>query len=332
MDSLIFALNAVAPIIAMVTIGYVLKKIGFMTADFSKAANKLVFRLFLPVMLFLNIYNIEDLGTMDFGYVIYVLLAVLVIFLVTLPLTRLVTKGGAQRGALLQSVFRSNYALIGIPLSQSLFGAEGAAVATLLSAIVVPAFNVLAVISLSIFRPSGGKTSVKKILLGIIKNPLIQAVFTGLAALGIRALLVRGGAEFRLSDITPLFKVLTYLSNMATPMALLVLGAQFEFSAVSSLRREIVFGTLMRTVAVPVFGLGCAYALWRLNVLPLTGAHFATFVAVFATPVAVSSMPMAQEMDSDVTLAGQLVVWTTLVSALTVFLAAFILRLVGVFA
>lgn len=331
MDSLIFALNAVAPIVAMVAIGYVLKRIGFMSADFAKAANKLVFRLFLPCMLFLNVYNIQSLAEMDFGYVLYVLLAVLLIFAVTLPLSCIVTKGNAQRGALLQSVFRSNYALIGIPLSQSLFGAEGVAVATLLSAVVVPAFNFLAVISLSIFRPTGGKPSMKKILLGVIKNPLIQAVFLGLATLGVRALLVRGGVQFRISDITPLFKVLAYLSNMATPMALLVLGAQFEFSAVSSLRREIVFGTLMRTVAVPVFGLGCAYALLQLNVLPLTGAHFATFVAVFATPVAVSSVPMAQEMDSDVTLAGQLVVWTTLVSALTVFLSAFILRLLGVF-
>lgn len=332
MDSLIFALNAVAPIVAMVAIGYILKRIGFMSAEFAKMANKLVFRLFLPCMLFLNVYNIGNLGEMDFGYVGYVVAAVLVIFAITLPLTRLAAKGNAQRGVLLQSVFRSNYALIGIPLSQSLYGAAGVTVATLLSAVIIPAFNVLAVISLSIFRPTDGKPSVKKILVGIAKNPLIQAVFTGLATLGVRALLVRGGVEFRLSDITPLFKVLTYLSNMATPMALLVLGAQFEFSAVSSLRREILFGTLMRTVAVPVFGLGCAYVLMSCNVLPLTGAHFAAFVAAFCTPVAVSSVPMAQEMDSDVTLAGQLVVWTTLVSALTVFLAAFILRAVGVFA
>ena len=332
MDSFIFAINAVAPIIAMVAIGYILKKIGFMTPDFAKAANKLVFRLFLPCMLFLNVYRIEDLGGMDFGYVAYVLIAVLIIFAVTLPLTLAVTRGAAQRGALLQSVFRSNYALIGIPLAQSLYGDAGVTIATLLSAVVVPAFNVLAVISLSIFRPSGGKPSVKKIVLGVIKNPLIQAVFTGLLALAVRALLVHFGVGFRLSSVEPLFKVLTYLSNMATPMALLVLGAQFEFSAVSSLKREIVFGTLMRTVAVPVFGLGAAYALMRMGVLDVTGAHFASFVAVFGTPVAVSSVPMAQEMDSDATLAGQLVVWTTVVSALTVFLAAFILRLVGVFA
>ncbi|MBO5898829.1 MAG: AEC family transporter [Clostridia bacterium] len=332
MDSLIFAINAVAPIIAMVAIGYILKKIGFMTPDFAKAANKLVFRLFLPCMLFLNVYRIEDLGGMDFGYVIYVLLAVLVIFLVALPLILAVTKPAARRGALLQSIFRSNYALIGIPLSEALFGAEGAAVATLLSTVTIPSFNILAVISLSIFQQNGGKPSVKKILLGIIKNPLIQAVFVGLAAVGVRAVLTHFGVGFRLSDIDSLFKVLTYLSNMATPLALLVLGAQFEFSAVTSLKKEIVFGTLMRTVAVPVFGLGAAYALMKLGVLDVTGAHFASFVAVFGTPVAVSSVPMAQEMDSDATLAGQLVVWTTAVSAFTVFLAAFILRLVGVFA
>jgi predicted permease len=283
-------------------------------------------------MLFLNLYNMEDFGAMDMRYVLYSVAALIGVFLLAVPAVLLFEKHNGRRGVLLQASFRSNYALIGIPLAQSLFGDDGALIATVLSAAVIPVFNALAVISLTVFRADGGKPSVKKILVGIAKNPLIQAVFLGLATLGVRALLVRGGVEFRLSDITPLFKVLTYLSNMATPMALLVLGAQFEFSAVSSLRREILFGTLVRTMAVPLFGLGCAYALMKAGVLDVTGAHFASFVAVFATPVAVSSVPMAQEMDSDATLAGQLVVWTTLVSALTVFLAAFILRYVGVFA
>ena len=207
----------------------------------------------------------------------------------------------------------------------------GVVAAALLSAIVIPLYNVLAVISLSLFSTNGKRPNVKKMLTDILKNPLIQSIALALAVLGVRAVFIRADIAFRLSDVTILFKVLHYLSDLATPLALLALGAQFEFSAVSSLRREIVFGTLMRTVAVPVFGLGCAYALMKLNVLPLTGAHFAAFVAVFATPVAVSSVPMSQEMDSDVTLAGQLVVWTTLVSALTVFLAAFVLRLVEIF-
>lgn len=328
MESLIFALKAVLPIIITVAIGYILKKIKFMDGDFAKKANKLVFRIFLPSMLFLNVYNIEDIGDIELGYVFYVLCALAVIFCVALPSVMLVTKKNGCRGALLQAVFRSNYALIGIPLAQSLFGDEGVAVATILSAFTIPLLNILAVISLTVFSGDGEKPSIKKIFLGIIKNPLIISVLLGVVVLLIRAVFVRENIDFRLSSIEPVFKVLNYLSSMATPLALLVLGAQFEFSAVASLKKEIIFGTLARTVFVPLIGIGAAYILFG-DVFG--GAHFATFVAVFATPVAVSSVPMAQEMKGDATLAGQLVVWTTLVSGFTVFLVSFLLKAAGIF-
>ena len=328
MDSLIFAINAVAPIILVVAIGYLLKKKGFMNADFARAANKLVFRIFLPSMLFLNVYKIGDIGEVKLNYVYYVVAVLICLFAISLPLVIGVTKHSDRRGALLQAVFRSNYALIGIPLAQSLCGDEGVAIATLLSVVSIPMLNILAVISLSLFREDGGKPSVKKIVLDIAKNPLILSVLAGLAALGIRALFVRWGVEFRLSNVKPIYSVLTYLSNLATPMALLVLGAQFEFSAVSSLRREIIFGTVARTVVVPILGIGVAFLFFR---GVFDGAHFATFVAMFCTPVAVSSVPMAQEMKADAALAGQLVVWSTLISAFTVFLAAFLLRVAGIF-
>lgn len=328
MDSLIFAFNAVAPIIIMVAIGYILKKIGMMNADFSKMANRLVFHLFLPVMLFYNVYKIEDIGGVNLGYIGYALCALLVLFAISIPVVLIVTKKRECRGVLIQGAFRSNYALIGIPLAASLFGEEGARVASLLSAVAIPAFNVLAVISLSVFKEGKTRTSVKKILLEIIKNPLIQGVAAGLAVLLIRLVFVKFGIAFRLTDITPLEKVLTYLSNLATPTALLVLGAQFEFSAVASLKKEIICGTVMKTVLAPLLGLGGAYLLFRGS---FTGAHFAAFVAMFTTPIAVSSVPMAQEMDGDATLAGQLVVWTTFACALTVFLASYLLKVAGIF-
>ncbi len=327
MDSLIFALNAVAPIIIMVAIGYFLKKAGFMDAEFARKSNKLVFRFFLPSMLFLNVYKIESIGNVELGYIVYVFVALMIIFAAAIPTVMAVTKSGDRRGALLQATFRSNYALIGIPLAQSLCGQEGVAVATLLSVVSIPLLNVLAVISLSMFG-KGGKPSVKKILSDIVRNPLILSVLLGVVALGIRALFVYWGVAFRLTDMKPIYSVLGYLSNLATPLALLMLGAQFEFSAVSALRREILFGTVVRTVLVPLLGIGVAFLAFR-NVFE--DAHFATFVAMFGTPVAVSSVPMAQEMGADSTLAGQLVVWSTLVSAGTVFLASFLLRLVGVF-
>ena len=328
MESLIFAINAVSPIILTVAVGYLLKKIGMMNGDFSKKANKLVFRIFLPVMLFMNIYGIENIKSVDFGYVIYSVAALLIIFAVALPSVMILTDKKKCRGALLQAVFRSNYALIGIPLASSLFPGDGAAVATLLSAFMIPAFNILAVIALSIFNNDGEKPDFKKVLLGIAKNPLILSIFAGLVALGIRALLANVGITFRISEIPAVWNTLKYLSNIATPLSLLVLGAQFEFSAISSLKREIITGVVIRSLIVPVLGIGIAFLVFRNS---FGGAQFAALVAVFCTPVAVSSVPMAQEMGADAELAGQLVVFTTISSAFTVFIASFLLRLAGIF-
>ena len=328
MESFLFALNAVAPIVITVALGYILKRIGFFNDTFAKMGNKLVFRVLLPVMLFLNVYKIDDLSRVSPGYIVYSVVSVLLLFALALPLILKVTKRPGGMGSLLQAVFRSNYALIGLPLAQSLAGDVGVAAASLLSAVSIPVFNILAVIALSIFREGGERPSVKKILLEIVKNPLIIGVAAGVAALGVRALFVQWGVEVRLTDIKPVYKVMESLSAMATPLALIVLGAQSEFSAVVSLKKEIIFGTVMRTVVVPFLGLGVAYLFFRDF---FTAAHFATFIALFATPVAVSSVPMAQEMDSDATLAGQLVVWTTLVSAFSVFFATLLLRLAEVF-
>lgn len=328
MESLVFSINAVMPIVLMVVLGYFLKKIGFMPQDFSKKANTIVFRVCLPAMLFLNVYKIDNIGDVSFGYIIYAVAVVFCIFAVSIPLVMKVTGNGGSRGALLQASFRSNFALIGIPLAQSLYGDEGVAVAALLSAVTIPIFNTLAVVSLSIFSKDGKKAGVKSILHGIVTNPLILGVLAGCFSLLLRILFVKADISFRLSDITPVYKVLEYLSNTATPLSLLVLGAQFEFSAVSSLKKEIIYGTLVRVGIVPALGLGLAYLFFKDS---FTGAHFASLVALFATPVAVSSVPMAQEMKSDAVLAGQLVVFTTVFSAFSVGAVSFLLKWVGVF-
>ena len=325
MTDFLFAVNATSPIVIMVLVGYFLKRIGMLDMGVAKVLNKLVFRVFLPAMLFLNMYKIESLADVDFGFVWYTIIATVILFLIAVGTVILFTKENAKRGALLQSVFRANYALVGIPLATSLFGAEGAIAATVLSAFIIPVFNSLAVIGLCIFSPDK-KPSVKKILLGIAKNPLIQSIAMGFVALGIRAVFVRCGVAFRLTDIEPVYKTLNNLSSVATPLALLVLGAQFEMSAIPQLKKYIAFGVIARNLVVPAVGIAVAYFIGA-----FTGAHFATFVAVFCTPVAVSSVPMAQEMDADVSLAGQLVIWSTVFSAFSIFIASYILKVLGIF-
>ena len=328
MESFVFSVSAVSPIIIMVVIGYVLKKIGIVKEETAKILNKMVFRVFLPAMLFLNVYKIEDLSGIDFSYIAYAAAITIGVFLVSIPIVMQVTKKQERRGVILQAVFRSNYALIGLPLAESLFGEEGLAIASLLSAVIIPIYNVLAVVSLSIFGTGNEKPSVKKIVLNIVKNPLIQSVLLGVIFLMIRKVFVQYAIAFRLSDIKPVYTVLSNLSGVATPLALIALGAQFEFSAVSSLKKEIIFGTVMRILVVPAIGLGVAYFCFSSS---FNGAHFAAFIAAFATPVAVSSVPMAQEMNSDATLAGQIVVWSTIISAFTVFAATWLIKIAGIF-
>ena len=225
MESLLFATNATLPIVIMVLVGYFIKRIGLLKSDAAKVINNIVFRVLLPAMLFLNIYNIEDLGSISLNYVWYVLGFTILLFLIFLPIVNVIFEQKNQRGVILQSIFRSNYALIGIPLATALFGSEGAAIASLLAAFIVPVFNILGVICLCIYSEDD-KPDFKKILINIAKNPLICGVAAGLVALGVRAIFVNVGIEFRLTQVVPVFSVLTYLSSAATPMALLALGAQ----------------------------------------------------------------------------------------------------------
>ncbi len=327
MEAFLFALGAVAPIVLMVFLGFLLKSLGILPKELVKPLNKLVFRVFLPILLFLNIYNISSFGDLSFGYIAYMMIAIIVIFLISFPLSSILTKERRRRAVLIQASFRSNCALIGLPLSVLLVGESGAAACSLLSAASIPLFNILAVIALTIFDPSGKKPTVGKVLLGIVKNPLIIGVAIGLLSLGVRQAFVALDIPFRLSDITPLFSVVSDVAKCATPIALLCLGAQFEFSSVKNMKKEIISGTLMRTFVFPFICLAAAIFL----IPGLEPAHYASYIGVFATPLAVSTVPMAQEMGSDEELAGQLVIWSTIASAFGIFLFTFLMKLYGAF-
>jgi len=328
MESMLFALNAVLPIVVTVAVGYLLKRLGWVNESLSKALNKLVFRVFLPLMLFLNVYRIESFSLSYVGYLGYMIGIFVVAFFLALPLIRWVTPDGRRRGVLLQASFRSNFALIGIPLAEAMAGSAGTLTATRAAAFVVPVFNVLSVISLSIFGNGEKKPSAKKILIDIATNPLIDSIAIGFVFLGLRAGLARFGIAFRPENLTVVWSVVEDLAGLATPLALISLGTQFEFSAIRSQRKELAFALVMRHLILPLLGIGTAYLLFANT---FDAGQFAVLVAVFATPVAVSSVPMAQEMGSDSILAGQIVVFTTLLSAFSVFICCFLLKLAGVF-
>ena len=327
MESFVFAFNTVAPIIIMVVLGWFLKKAGIIGKDFVKAGNKLVFKVFLPVMLFSNVYKIENIKNVDLGYIWYSLMMIFAVFCIAVFTSGFVVKEGPKRAALVQGILRTNYALIGIPVAGSLFGEEATAAATVLSAFAIPLFNILAVAELSYFG-KGKKTNALSVVFDIAKNPLILGVAAGFAALGVREIFIAAEIGFRLYDIAFIEKTAGYISAMTTPFSLIILGADFEISAIKALKKEIVFGTVMKCAAVPLIGVGTAFLLLSKE---LNAAEFAAIAALFSAPVAVSSLPLAQEMGADTALAGQMVIWTTVCSSVSIFAVSFFLKMAGIF-
>lgn len=334
---LITAVNALFPLIITILLGYFLKIRGFLNKEFLKVGNKLVFNVCLPAMLFVNVYDIAGFSAINWDIVLYAVAAFFAVVAVGLVITVLSTPVPERRGVIWQCTFRSNFGIIGLSLAAALGGEAAVAVAAIVSSFTVPLFNVVSVIALSVFTDgSKGKTSVKKIILNIAKNPLIIGVVAGLAVLGIRELqnALFGRLIFSLErDTYFVYKVLSNLKTMCTPLALLVLGGQFEFSAVKGLLKEIISGTVSRTVIAPLIGIGCAVLITAHTDWLVCGVNeYPALIAMFGSPVAVSSAVMAGNMGSDEQLATQLVVWTSIFSIFTIFVQVCILMGAGLLA
>lgn len=331
-DLFAFALNAVMPIILLIALGYYLKKKGLFTKEFLKVGNKTVFRVLLPVLLFTNLAKMDNFSVLRVDLVLYVLCAIALLFGIGSILAQ-TTPDHRQKGVLLQCVFRSNFALIGVPLAQLMAGESGVQSAAVLSTFTIPIFNILSVISLSVY--TGNQTAagpkIKKILRDIAHNPLLWGVLAGVLYVFIKPLftvLPTTVTDF-CSKFTFIWTGLDYLAKASTPVSLLVLGGQFELSHIKGLRKQIILGVSGRLLFAPVLGVGCAVLLQSLGFLHFDSGIYAALIALFATPVAVASAIMAEEMDNDGALAGQLVVWTTLLSSVVIFLTIVLLRGLG---
>ena len=205
----------------------------------------------------------------------------------------------------------------------------------MLAAFTVPEFNILAVLSFTVFSDdkSAGIEKLKGVVKKIIRNPLIIAIFAGMVALLVRELqeILFGRVVFSIQrDLKFLYTSLGNLKSVTTPFALVVLGGQFVFSAVKDYRKEIAGGVLFRIVLSPLIGIGVAALLSSGTEIVSFGTDaYPGLIALFGSPVAVSSAIMASQMEGDEQLATQLVVWSSVCSIFTIFITACILMATG---
>lgn len=331
-DTFLFAMNSVLPIVLLIVLGVFLRKIHMIDQHFNNVLIKYIFRVGLPVLLFYNVYSIESFAEINWDIVIYTSIFTLLVFFIGIIVVKVLTKDDRQKGVVLQTAFRSNYALMGIPLAEAIGGAAALKVVSLLAAIAIPLANVLSVIALTMFQKNelGERISIKKMIQNIISNPLIIAVLMGLFVLFLRSLLPtsNGVPIFTLKNQLPFsVTLMKMISQTASPMALIALGGQFEISLVKPLLKQITLGVSLRILIVPGLAIFFAYLLQD----RFTGLQYAypALIALYGAPVAVSSAIMTQEMGGDEKLASQLVVWTTVFSMFTIFFTIVILRSAG---
>lgn len=304
--------NAVLPMCLIMALGYGTRRLGWIRREEISTINKIAFRIFLPCLLYYNVYCSDLSGSFDPLLMAYAVGGVLLTFGLSLGYTLLTEKLPERRGVMIQGMFRSNYVIMGIPVATALLGADQLGTVSILIAVVVPLFNMLSVVVLEVFR--GQKPKPLHILGQIAKNPLVIGSVLGILTLA---------AGIRLPHI--LEQTIQNISAIASPLQLFLLGAFFQFSGLKTYRRELVTVSAAKLIVAPGLFLGLG------ALLGFRGVAFVSLIGIFASPTAVNSFTMAQQMGGDAELAGDIVVTTSAVSILTMFLWIFLFKSLGVF-
>lgn len=302
MQYFILSFQVVFPILLYMALGAFLRKIRLLSADAFSQINRLVFRVFLPIKLFLEIYHSDFSSAFQPELLLFAVASVLAAFAAAWLLVRRLVPNRQDAPCLIQMLYRSNYVLFGLSIAENLYPGENLSVVSVMASFVVPLFNILAVILFEAYR-GGEKPSLSRLLKGVAQNSLVVGSALGLAAkaLGLH--------------IPQLFlKPMTSLGAAATPLALLCIGAALSFGALKRYRRCLVWTMLGRLVLVPGIFLSIAAA------LGFRGIELTALFLIYASPVASSSYPMAKELGGNGELAGLGVAVSHVACLLTVFL------------
>lgn len=312
LTSLQVCFNAVAPLFLIMALGYAAKCLGAISADAVPSLNKLAFRYFMPVMLFRNLYDSSLSHAVQPKLLLFAVAAVLVMYGLSMALVLPTEKDPEKQGVKIQGMYRSNLAVIGLPLAKALVPGADMGPVAMLAAVVVPIFNALAVITLTVFR--GEKLRPGRLLRMILTNPLIVGSAVGVLFLAM---------GWRLPSV--LETAVEQVSDMTSPLLLFLLGAFFRFSGLRRYKKDILQVSFVRLIVMPGILLTAGY------LLGIRDAGFAGLISVFASATAIASFTMTQQMGGDSELAGDIVVATSALCIVTMFGWSLLFRQLGAF-
>ena len=238
--------NAVMPLFLIMGLGYGVKCLGGIRVEDVPGLNKMAFRFFMPVMLFWNLYTSSIDQALQPKLLLFAVGATLVMYGLSLAIVLPTEKDHEKQGVKIQGMYRSNLAIIGLPLATVLVPGADMGPVAMLAAIIVPLFNVLAVITLTAFR--GERLPAGRLIKMVATNPLILGSAVGLVFLG---------TGWRLP--TALESAVHQVAAMTSPFMLFLLGAFFRFSGLRRYRRDLIEVCLVRLFLMPALLLTAAF-------------------------------------------------------------------------
>lgn len=313
MDSLIYSLNATIPIFAIIFLSYLLKKRGFFPDGFAEGADKIIFKVFLPVLLFKDIAAGRITETFDLKFFLFCSISTTVYFFAIWAGAEIFLKDKTMIGAFTQGAFRGSLAVLGVAFIQNIYGHAG--LAPLMIVATVPLYNIYAVLVLTVRSNSthSGAGMLRTTIKGIATNPIILGILCGL--------------PFSLLEIefpAMIGKTIDLLSAPATPLALVSIGAGFEGAKAIQKLKPTLAASLIKLVVLPCIFLPLAC---------LMGFRDQALVAILimtGAPSTVTCYIMAKNMGGDAVLSYSIIVMTTALSAFTMTAALYLMRTIGV--
>lgn len=313
MEQLLFSLNATIPVFLVMVLGYVLKNLHVIDEPFVKTLNSFNYKITLPVLLFRDIAESDFYSVWDTRYVLYCFLVTLLTIIVIWILAGFFYKNKSQLGEFIQASYRSSAAVLGIAFIQNIYGNSGMAPLMIIGT--VPLYNVAAVLVLSFTGPNShglDKDSLKASIKGIATNPIIIGILLGM-----------------LVSLSPIqfpvivTKTIQNVSVLATPLALIGLGAGFEGRKALKQLLPTGIASALKLIVLPAIFLPLAIA------MGFTDEKLVAILIMLGSPTTVSCYIMAKNMGHEGTLTSSVVVSTTFLSSITLTAYLFLLRSMG---
>ncbi len=313
LQTLGFTANTVAPIFFIVFLGTVLKRIRLIDDNFVHVASRLVFTLTLPALVFMAISRTQFQAVFNPQQMIYLVAGTLSTYTLLWWLAARWIKDGRDLGAFIQGAFRGNYGIVGLALSYNLFADAGLAQGAILLAMVIPLYNVLAILCLSLPLQQSNGAKLSRAGLEILKNPLILAVALALPF---------SFFGWQLPEVVD--KTGKYFANVTLPLALLAIGGSLSLKSLRNSSVMASWATLCKLIILPLVLTGGAWA------YGFRGQELVMLMVLFGCPTAAASFVMAKGMGANAELAANIVLTTTLGSTLTLSAGIYLMRLWGI--